>query len=185
MPLHSSHLLNAAGPACVRFHGVAPDRVYSDEQFPVIGRALISAFPPLPRRYKIHITPQDYIHELEEKDCTLVLNLEPVTVSGDIRFTTESRPGSAKDALGQSGLSFDGFIGGDSYGSIRGALTSLELLDAEGNDLTQAAPGVYQVEQLELRGLDQSSYRNAVGDLQIPPDGILALERIELELRRP
>ena len=30
-------------------HGVAPDRVYSDELFPVIGRALISAFPPLPR----------------------------------------------------------------------------------------------------------------------------------------
>ena len=49
----------------------------------------------------------------------------------------------------------------------------------------QQLPGVYQVEQLELRGLDQSSYRNAVGDLQIPPDGILALERIELELRRP
>ena len=33
-------------------HGVAPDRVYSDELFPVIGRALISAFPPLPRRRK-------------------------------------------------------------------------------------------------------------------------------------
>lgn len=48
LPLRSSHLLNAAGPAYVRFHGVAPDRVYSDEQFPVIGRALISAFPPLP-----------------------------------------------------------------------------------------------------------------------------------------
>ena len=57
LPLHSSHLLNAAGPAFVRFHGVAPDRVYSDEQFPVIGRALISAFPPLPRRYKLHVTP--------------------------------------------------------------------------------------------------------------------------------
>ena len=36
-------------------HGVAPDRVYSDELFPVIGRALISAFPPLPRRRKLHI----------------------------------------------------------------------------------------------------------------------------------
>src|SRR5699024_254320 len=31
-------------------HGVAPDRGYSDEQFPVVGRALTSAFPPLPRR---------------------------------------------------------------------------------------------------------------------------------------
>ena len=36
-------------------HGVAPDRVYSDELFPVIGRALISAFPPLPRRHKLPI----------------------------------------------------------------------------------------------------------------------------------
>ena len=75
-----------------------------------------------------------------------------MTVSGDIRFTTESRPGSAKDALGQSGLSFDGFIGGDSYGSIRGALTSLELLDAEGNDLTKAEPGVYQVASITSVG---------------------------------
>ena len=69
------------------------------------------------------------------RDRTYTILPKAVTVSGDIRFTTESRPGSAKDALGQSGLSFDGFIGGDSYGSIRGALTSLELLDAEGNDL--------------------------------------------------
>ena len=49
LPMRSSHLQNAAGPALTRYHGVAPDRVYSDEQFPVIGRALISAFPPLPR----------------------------------------------------------------------------------------------------------------------------------------
>ncbi len=48
LPVCSSHLLDAAGPACCVTHGVAPDRVYSDEQFPVIGRALISAFPPLP-----------------------------------------------------------------------------------------------------------------------------------------
>ena len=47
LPIRSSHLLNAAGPAYCVTHGVAPDRVYSDEQFPVIGRALISAFPPL------------------------------------------------------------------------------------------------------------------------------------------
>ena len=49
----------------------------------------------------------------------------------------------------------------------------------------QKLPGVYQVERLELRGLDQRSYRSAAGDLQIPPDGVLALEGIELELRRP
>lgn len=87
-----------------------------------------------------------------ETRLTYTILPKAVTVSGDIRFTTESRPGSAKDALGQSGLSFDGFIGGDSYGSIRGALTSLELLDAEGNDLTQAAPGVYQVASITSVG---------------------------------
>ena len=52
LPMRSSHLQNAAGPALTRYHGVAPDRVYSDEQFPVIGRALISAFPPLPCKSK-------------------------------------------------------------------------------------------------------------------------------------
>ena len=87
-----------------------------------------------------------------ETRLTYTILPKAVTVSGDIRFTTESRPGSAKDALGQSGLSFDGFIGGDSYGSIRGALTSLELLDAEGNDLTQAEPGVYQVASITSVG---------------------------------
>ena len=88
----------------------------------------------------------------DETRLTYTILPKAVTVSGDIRFTTESRPGSAKDALGQSGLSFDGFIGGDSYGSIRGALTSLELLDAEGNDLTKAAPGVYQVASITSVG---------------------------------
>ena len=88
----------------------------------------------------------------DETRLTYTILPKAVTVSGDIRFTTESRPGSAKDALGQSGLSFDGFIGGDSYGSIRDALTSLELLDAEGNDLTQAAPGVYQVASITSVG---------------------------------
>ena len=39
----------------LRSHGVAPDRVYSDAPFPGIGRALTSAFPPLPRRHKLHI----------------------------------------------------------------------------------------------------------------------------------
>lgn len=87
-----------------------------------------------------------------ETRLTYTILPKAVTVSGDIRFTTESRPGSAKDALGQSGLSFDGFIGGDSYGSIRGALTSMELLDAEGNDLTQAEPGVYQVASITSVG---------------------------------
>ena len=49
----------------------------------------------------------------------------------------------------------------------------------------QKLPGIFRIEQLELRGMDQRSYRNAAGDLVIPPDGILALERVELELRRP
>ena len=45
-----------AGVAKTRcsFHGVAPDRVYSDGHSRTVGRALISAFPPLPaerRRY--------------------------------------------------------------------------------------------------------------------------------------
>ena len=48
LPARSSHPLNAAGQACMRSHGVAPDRVYSDAPFPDVGRALTSAFPPLP-----------------------------------------------------------------------------------------------------------------------------------------
>ena len=74
-----------------------------------------------------------------------------VTVSGEIRFTTESRP-SAWNALGQSGVKFSGFIGGDYYGGIRGSVTSLKLLDAEGNDLTKAEPGVYQVASITSVG---------------------------------
>ena len=38
------------GRPCVFLHGVAPDRVYSADVSPCRGRALISAFPPLPRR---------------------------------------------------------------------------------------------------------------------------------------
>lgn len=45
-PVRSSHLGSSRAGLCSHT-GVAPDRVYSDEQFPVIGRALISAFPPL------------------------------------------------------------------------------------------------------------------------------------------
>ena len=37
LPVRSSHLLGTTGPACVSLHGVAPDRVYSDGQFPAIG----------------------------------------------------------------------------------------------------------------------------------------------------
>ncbi len=74
-----------------------------------------------------------------------------VTVSGEIRFTTNSRP-SAGNALGQSGVKFSGFIGGDSYGGIRNDVTSLKLLDAEGNDLTKAEPGVYPVASITSVG---------------------------------
>ena len=45
-----------------------------------------------------------------------------------------------------------------------------------------------EVDADSLRGTTTPSwvlYRNAAGDLVIPPDGILALERVELELRRP
>lgn len=49
----------------------------------------------------------------------------------------------------------------------------------------QKLPGIFQIERLELRGLDQRSYQTPAGDLQIPPDGLLSLEKIELEWRRP
>ena len=45
------------GRPCVPFHGVAPDRVYSAVMSPCGGRALISAFPPLPRRRKVRSPP--------------------------------------------------------------------------------------------------------------------------------
>lgn len=51
--------------------------------------------------------------------------------------------------------------------------------------MLQKLPGIFQVERLELRGLDQQSYQTPAGDLQIPPDGLLSLEKVELELRRP
>lgn len=51
--------------------------------------------------------------------------------------------------------------------------------------MLQKLPGIFQVERLELRGLDQRSYQTPAGDLQIPPDGLLALEHVELEWRRP
>lgn len=80
--------------------------------------------------------------EFDATRLTYTIVLKAVTVSGGVHFTTKNRPGSAKDALAQSGLTFAGFIGGDSYGSIRGELTSLELLHAEGNVLTQTELGI-------------------------------------------
>ena len=47
LPTGSSHLLRAAGPACVLpFHGVAPDRVYSVHMSPCDGWALTPPFHP-------------------------------------------------------------------------------------------------------------------------------------------
>ena len=37
LPTRSSRLPGTAGPAYVSLHGVAPDRVYSDGQFPAVG----------------------------------------------------------------------------------------------------------------------------------------------------
>ena len=64
---------------------------------------------------------------------------------------------NAWNALGQSSVKFSGFIGGDYYGGIRGSVTSLKLLDAEGNDLTQAAPGVYPVASITSVGSNYCS----------------------------
>ena len=47
------------------------------------------------------------------------------------------------------------------------------------NELTgalQKLPGVLRLLQLELRGLDQNSYKTAAGDLELPPDAIARLE---------
>lgn len=46
----------------------------------------------------------------------------------------------------------------------------------------QKAPGVLQVEQLDLLRMDQNIYENAAGDLMIPPDAILRFTGAELEL---
>ena len=48
LPTRSSHLPEAAGPACCFHHGVAPDGVYSDARFPGIGCALTAPFHPYP-----------------------------------------------------------------------------------------------------------------------------------------
>lgn len=40
----------------------------------------------------------------------------------------------------------------------------------------QKQPGVLRVERLDLRGLDQNSYRTAAGDLQLPPDALAQLK---------
>ena len=47
------------------------------------------------------------------------------------------------------------------------------------NELTgalQKLPQVLRLLQLELRGLDQNSYKTAAGDLELPPDAIARLE---------
>ena len=46
LPTRSSHLPGTAGPTLCPLHGVAPDRVYSDEQSPVIECALTALFHP-------------------------------------------------------------------------------------------------------------------------------------------
>ena len=46
LPVRSSRLPGTVGPTCVSLHGVAPDRVYSDGQFPAVGWALTSPFHP-------------------------------------------------------------------------------------------------------------------------------------------
>jgi hypothetical protein len=59
-----------------------------------------------------------------------------------------------------------------------GATGSLNEISAA----LQKAPGVLQVEQLDLRSMDQNIYENAAGDLLIPPDAILRFTGAELEL---
>ena len=51
----------------------------------------------------------------------------------------------------------------------------------DGAALLQKLPGVLQVRRMELRGTDQSSRRTSGGDLTVPPDGLPALEGIEIE----
>lgn len=46
LPVRSSHLPEAAGPAMCFHHGVAPDRVYIDGQSPAVGCALTAPFHP-------------------------------------------------------------------------------------------------------------------------------------------
>ena len=46
----------------------------------------------------------------------------------------------------------------------------------------QKLPGVLQVRRIELRGRDQNSYQTAAGDLDLPPNGIPRLDRLELIL---
>ena len=59
-----------------------------------------------------------------------------------------------------------------------GAVGSLNEITAA----LQKAPGVLQVEQLDLRRIDQNIYENAAGDLVIPPDAILRFTGAQLEL---
>ncbi|MBQ6206917.1 MAG: baseplate J/gp47 family protein [Oscillospiraceae bacterium] len=61
-----------------------------------------------------------------------------------------------------------------------GAAGSLNEISAA----LQKAPGVLQVEQLNLRRMDQNIYENAAGDLLIPPDAMLRFTGAELELAR-
>lgn len=61
-----------------------------------------------------------------------------------------------------------------------GAIGSMDEVAAE----LQKAPGVLQVDQLDLRRIDQNIYENPAGDLLIPPDAILRFTGAELELMR-
>ena len=55
LPTRSSHLLRTAGPAICPFHGVAPDRVYSDGHFRAVGCALTAPFHPYRQGYALTV----------------------------------------------------------------------------------------------------------------------------------
>ena len=50
----------------------------------------------------------------------------------------------------------------------------------DGAALLQKLPAVLQVRRIELRGTDQNSRQTIGGDLSIPPDGLPALERVNI-----
>ena len=100
LPARSSHLWEAAGPACCFHHGVAPDRVYSDGRFRAVGCALTAPFHP----YRTGRPTRRYISvALFLKSPSAGVTRYPCPVEPGLSSWTAFRPAHATVCLPRKG----------------------------------------------------------------------------------
>ena len=91
----------------------------------------------------------------------------PVTVSVQLLVA----PGAEKSAVRQAL---------EDWLSPRAARIGRTVRRNDWSALLQKLPFVLQIRRMELRGTDQNSRQTISGDLSIPPDGLPALEGIDI-----